>query len=156
MKYRIFTLILAMVLVGFLFCSCAAEAPTDESVQAQQEAPVTKIQRVTDSERKLNEESLKIFTIDPNASIENIPDESVPLAAAPVEGPLTKRDAESIAVQHAGFEINQVSFLFTKLVEDVNIAYFEVNFRFGTYEYEINVHPKTGEILAFTKADING
>lgn len=156
MKYRNFTLILALTLVISLFCGCAAQAPATEEISAEQVAPVTEIRRVADPNRKLEEESLKIFTIDPNAPVENIPDESVPLAAAPNEGSLTKRDAESVAIHHAGFEIDQVSFLFTKLVEDAEVPHYEVNFRVGNDEYEITVHPESGEILQFNKANIGG
>jgi len=155
MKYRIFTLILAMVLIVSLFCGCAAAAPAAESVPPQQEAPAIDIPRVADSDRKINEESLRIFTIDPNAPIENIPDESIPLAAAPSDGSLTKRDAESIAVQYAGFDMNQISFLYTKLDDDDGISHYEVNFRVGTDEYEIDVHAETGEILEFSRENIN-
>lgn len=156
MKYRIFTLILAMVLVVSLFSGCATEAPTVETTPSQQESTVSTPQRVADSNRKINEESLKIFTIDPDAPVEMIPDESVPLAAAPSDGSLTKRDAETIAIHYAGFEVNQVSFLYTKLDTDEEIAHYEVNFRVGNDEYEIDVHPETGEILEFSKENING
>lgn len=156
MKYRNFTLILAMVLVISLLCGCAAQAPAAEEIHTEPEAPVTQIRRVADPNRKLEEESLKIFTIDPNSPIENIPDESVPLAAAPSDSPLTKRDAESVAIHHAGFEIDQVSFLFTKLVEDAEVPHYEVNFRVGSDEYEITVHPESGEILQFSKTNIGG
>ena len=155
MKYRIFTLILAMVLIVSLFCGCSAETPAVENVPTLQEAAVAP-QRVADSSRKVEEDSAIIYSMDPNAPIVRIPDESVPLAAAPGDGTLTKRDAESIGVQHAGFEINQVSFLFTKLVENEDGQHYEVNFRVGADEYEINVHPETGEILEYSKVNING
>lgn len=155
MKYRIFALILTIALVVSLFCGCAAQAPAAANVQPDENIVSAERQRVADSNRKINEESVRIFTMDPNAPLEIIPDASVPLASAPVDGPLTKRDAESIGVHYAGFEINQVSFLFTKEDEDDGIAVYEVNFRVGEYEYEIDVHAETGEILEFSKENIH-
>lgn len=104
----------------------------------------------------------RIFTIDPNAvdetTVTEIPEEPVPLASVPLdispEDPLTKRDAETIAIQYAGLTHNDVSFLFTKEESDNGILLYEVNFRSGHYEYEIEVHAETGEIYTYEKEDI--
>ena len=151
MKYRIFALILVMIIIATQLCGCAAQAPATESVATVEETIAVDNIRIADPNRKVNEASLKIYTIDPDATFENIPDENVPLAAAPSGGTLTKRDAEAIALDHAGFDNDQVSFLFTKLVSDEEIAHYEVTFRVGNDAYEIDVHSETGEILELSK-----
>lgn len=159
MKYHIFTLMLTMVMVTSLFVGCSTQSPAaaEDTVPASENSLYSAIPRAPDpdSTRKINEESARIYSIDPNAPTEEIPDETVPLAPAPTDGSLTKREAEAIALQYAGFDVNQISFLYTKYDPDGGIAQYEVNFREGDYEYEIMVHAETGEILEFDKDHIH-
>lgn len=159
MKYRIFSLMLTMGLVISLFAGCSTHSPAtaEDTMSAAEKASSSALPEapIPDSTREINEESVRIYSIDPNAPIEEIPDETVPLAPAPTDGSLTKRDAEAIALQHAGFDFNQISFLYTKYDPDDGIDQYEVNFREGDYEYEIMVHAETGEILEFDKDHIH-
>ena len=149
MKYRTFAMILCMILMISLFTGCAAvasEAPKQAAVTME---PAAASAPIAVPNRKINEESAKIFTLDPNASdTVNIDDAPVPLAPAP-EGELTRRDAEDIALAHAGFDRMEVSFLFSEKEMDDGVVYFEVSFRQGAASYEYEIHEKTGEILAF-------
>lgn len=142
MKLRTMIAILIAIVALTLLTGCA-KADT-----AKDSRPVLDVAVIADANRPTEEASLKIFTVDPNAPVE-IPDESVPLASA-YEGrgeQITKREAEAFAIAHAGLGHDQISFLYTKLLEDAEIPCYRVEFKHGATAYSILVDAATGEIL---------
>lgn len=127
-------------------------AVTEPAVMATEPAPTAPVEVVPDA----GEYDIKIYALDPEATV-IIPDEPVPLASAetlpPARGPVTKRQAEAIAIQASGLTQEHVSFLFTKEDRDDGVDLFEVSFRSGFYEYEFEIAAETGEILTFEKED---
>ena len=74
--------------------------------------------------------------------------------AAPASGTaaaITKEDAQRIALEHAGFAADQVSWLHTEYDRDDGIDHYDVDFYQGGYEYDYEIHAKTGEILKSEK-----
>ena len=61
---------------------------------------------------------------------------------------LTKEDACSIALSHAGFSADQVTFLQADYDWDNGIPHYEVEFYKDKTQYDYNIHAKTGEILS--------
>ena len=124
-------------------------APPTEPAAAEPTAPVAVVPDA-------GEYDIKIYALDPEATVV-IPDESVPLASAetlpPAGGPVTKRQAEAIAIQAAGLTQEHVSFLFTKEDVEDGIPVFEITFRSGFNEYEFEIAAETGEILSFEMED---
>ena len=143
MKLRTMITILIAIMALTLLTGCGKVDTANE------ERLVLDVAVVAEPERPTEEHSLKIYTIDPNAPVE-IPDESVPLAST-FEGrgeQITKREAEAFAIAHAGFGHDQISFLYSKLLEDAEIPCYSVEFKHGTTSYAILVDAATGEILA--------
>ena len=64
---------------------------------------------------------------------------------------LTAEEAERIALKRADFTAEQVTALHTEYEIDDGIVYYDVQFRMDSYEYEIEVHAETGEILSFER-----
>ena len=133
---------LALVILALLLTGCAAaESAPSLSVVAEP-----------------GEYDVKIYTMDPDGTI-SIPEESVPLASAAElspthEGPVTKRQAEALAIQHASLTQDDVSFLFSKEDVEDGIDVIEVSFRSGTYSYEFEIDASTAEISSYEKEDI--
>ena len=145
--FIIFAVAALLLLVG-----CAANA----APMPAEPAPIAVIPEPS-------EYAIKIYTMNPEEVI--IPDESVPMAAPdeaipaptaaewiPESGtPLTKRQAEALALNRAGLSQSDVSFLYTEKDMDDGIEVFEVYFRSGDYEYEIEIAIETSEIISFEK-----
>lgn len=74
---------------------------------------------------------------------------SVTEAAAP----LTKEEAQAIALRHAGFTADQVTRLRTEYEIDDGVPRFEVTFRQGKWEYDYEINTNTGEILSYDRDD---
>lgn len=79
--------------------------------------------------------------------------ETLPPAPSVHTAALTKEEAEAIALKHAGFTENQVSYLRTEYDLDHRIPEYDVEFREGRWEYEYEIHAETGTILSFEKDD---
>ena len=76
--------------------------------------------------------------------------QSAPAEAAPQ---LTAEQAQVIALTHAGFTAEQVSFLRTEPELYDRVPHYDVEFREGRWEYEYEIHAETGEILSFERDD---
>lgn len=151
MKKRIALWILAVMLLSMLM-GCGQKAPAQEVQVAveptqAQEAPS---QEVLDEPPVVGAEEYQpqIIVMAPGAEVE-IPEESVPLASsyAPESNEITKREAEAIAISYAGFENNEISFLYTKYCSENGITYYQVEFRQAGDPYTIRVDAVSGEIL---------
>ena len=64
---------------------------------------------------------------------------------------VTKEQAEDIALEYAGFSREQVSGLRTEYEIDDGISQYSVEFRGDGWEFEFEIHEKTGKILSFDK-----
>lgn len=142
-------LMLALLAAVFLLTGCAAAvAPPPTETAPTDPAPIAVVAEPGDYD-------VKIYTMDPN-TVTDIPDESVPLSSSAVlsteiEGPLTKRQAEAMAIQYAGLTHEDVLFLFSKEDMEDGIPVFEVSFRSGEYSYEFEIARDTAEILTYEK-----
>ena len=74
--------------------------------------------------------------------------ESTAVPAESVFKPVTKEQAEQIALDHLGFSKNQVTRLHTEYEIDDGIGHYDVQFHSGEWEYEFEIHAETGKILS--------
>lgn len=79
--------------------------------------------------------------------------ETLPSAPSVHATALSKEEAEAIALKHAGFSKDQVSYLRTEYDRDDRVPEYDVEFREGRWEYEYEIHAETGAILSFDKDD---
>ena len=154
MKTYIRPAMLVLAVLMFLLTGCAAHVPAPAAVPVPEETVPSPLSVVAEP----GEYDVRIYTIDPDEPIA-VPDAPVPLAPAPElstdhEGPVTKRQAEAIAIAHAGLTQEDVSFLFTKEDHEDGVKVFEVNFRSGYNEYEFEIVADSGEIYSYDKEDI--
>ena len=66
---------------------------------------------------------------------------------------LTAEEAQSIALNHAGFAADQVRFLRTEPELRDRVPHYDVEFAEGRWEYEYEIHAETGAVLSFEKDD---
>lgn len=66
---------------------------------------------------------------------------------------LTKEEAQAIALEHAGFTADQVSWLRTDYEIDDGIPQYEVQFHQGLWEYDYEINAETGAILSYDRDD---
>ena len=64
---------------------------------------------------------------------------------------ITKEQAENIALEYAGLTREQVSGLRTEFEIDDGISQYNIEFRQDGWEYEFEIHEKTGKILSYDK-----
>lgn len=76
-----------------------------------------------------------------------------PAPTQSTSAPLTKEQAEAIALQAAGFTADQVTRLRTEYEIDDGIPRFEVQFRQGRWEYDYEINANTGAILSYDRDD---
>ncbi len=79
----------------------------------------------------------------------------VPTAPAPTGIPsvepgqmLTPQEAQSIALEHAGFTEEEVVGLHATIEIEDGIPFYEVEFRNGHIEYEYHIHGESGKVLS--------
>ena len=66
---------------------------------------------------------------------------------------LTKKEAQEVVLNHAGFTEDEVKWLWTRYDRFERVPHYEVQFRQGRLEYEYEVHADTGTILSFDVDD---
>ena len=123
------SLVLSFVLVLALFAGCTVEEKLDR-VEDRAEA------FVENQEEKV-EQYLESVVETPQTS----------LAAEAI----TKEQAENIALEYVGLNREQVSGLRTEFEIDDGISQYNVEFRMDGWEYEFEIHEKTGKILSYDK-----
>lgn len=125
MKIRVLTLLLiaALLLTG---CSAAMGQRLDAAGDALED----RIEAVGDA-------------------IENAVNPASHTAAAEI----TREQAQTIALEHAGFTADQVTSLRTEYEIDDGIARYEVQFRQGRWEYDYEINAGTGTILSYDRDD---
>lgn len=78
---------------------------------------------------------------------------SQPEGAAGTQAELTREEAEAIALKHAGFTADQVTYLRTEYEIDDGRPQYEVQFHQDRWEYDYEIDAQTGKILSFDKDD---
>ena len=76
-----------------------------------------------------------------------------PALAVTSAATLTEAEATAIALEHAGFTADQVSFLNIEPELLDRSPHYDVEFREGRWEYELEIHAETGAVLSFEKDD---
>lgn len=66
---------------------------------------------------------------------------------------ITREEAQTRALNHAGFTADQVTGLRTEYEIDDGIPRYEVQFRQGRWEYDYEINANTGEILSYDRDD---
>ena len=66
---------------------------------------------------------------------------------------ITAEQAQSIALEHAGFTSDQVTRLHVEYEIDHGVPHYDVEFHEGQWEYDYEIHAETGEILSYEKDD---
>jgi hypothetical protein len=89
------------------------------------------------------------------------PRESDPVAPTPAATPaqssvtesvyITREDAVSIALKHAGLTLNQANRLRAEFDYDHGRPEYDVDFDCNGYAYDYEIHAETGEILSVNK-----
>ena len=69
------------------------------------------------------------------------------------ENTITAEEAESIALEHAGFTADEVTGLHSQYDLDDGVPEYEVEFRADGWEYEYEIHAETGDIRAYDRDD---
>lgn len=64
---------------------------------------------------------------------------------------LTEAEAKAAALKHAGVKEKDVTGLRVKYEVDDGVAQYDVDFRHGDYEYDYEIHAKTGKVLSYDK-----
>ena len=77
--------------------------------------------------------------------------DSIPTAATEQATRLTAKQAEDIALQHAGLRAETVTALRSVFDWDDGRPEWEVDFRVGRTEYEYTIHAETGRILEWDR-----
>ena len=67
--------------------------------------------------------------------------------------PVTREEAEAIALDHAGLTADQVTGLRTEYEIDDGIPRYEVQFRHDRWEYDYEINANTGELLSWDRDD---
>ena len=66
-------------------------------------------------------------------------------------GFIGKEKAKSIALAHAGYKASSVDFFKVHLDSDDGITIYEIEFAVGDYEFEYEIHARTGKILDYDR-----
>ena len=64
---------------------------------------------------------------------------------------LTREEAQKIALEHAGFTLEQVKYLETELDRDDGKLHYDVDFEKDGYDYDYEIDAATGKILKSQK-----
>lgn len=70
-------------------------------------------------------------------------------AAQTVSPALDVEEAKAVAVAHAGFSVQEVSFSKTKLEKEHRMLVYEIEFYKDGMEYEYEIDAETGEIIKY-------
>ena len=143
--------ILIAILVLTVFAGCGKKETAESPARAAANIPSDRsLTIVPDTTLPDEEHNVQFYQIGESAEEEVlIAEEAVPLAPAPKNGAVTKRQAEAIAIASAGFNQDSVAFLHTKYVsEDVDSPYFRISFQNNGANYVILVDEATGAIFS--------
>lgn len=126
MKIRICAALLIAVLALSLMAGCAAAAPESASKSPEQ-------------------------TVKTALSAATVP--VTPETAAPAAEFITQDEAVALALSHAGFTDQEVSFFRVEPELYDRVPHYDVEFQEGYWEYEYEIHAQTGAVISFEKDD---
>ena len=147
MKKRLFAMILCF-LIGLSGCDLA-------QVEAGLDAAEEKAERkVEAAAREIAEEVLP-----PVKTEEDNPKQPKTAKETPAEPGkqeaqvqrLSREDAETIALEHAKLNREQMKYLRSEYDRDDGVPEYEVSFHHDRFEYEYEIHAETGAIRSFEK-----
>ena len=134
----------------------------EERLDAVEDAAEAKIEAMEDAvERRVTMPEEPVPTAEaPQTDAPAAKPEPVPAPPArPAEKPqadvsaakLTKEEAESIALSHAGLTAGEVTRLHTEYDVDDGVPEYDVDFHAGGFEYDYEIHAETGAVLKAEK-----
>lgn len=152
MKIRTCAALLITVLVLSLLAGCAAHA-VEEKLDTVEDAVEHRLDVIEDAV-----EDAVTQAVTPEPSVPAPPETTPPETAAPAvteaaPAQLTGEEAQAIALEHAGFTPEQVTYLRADYEIDDGVPQYDVEFHQGRWEYEYEIHAETGKILSFEKDD---
>lgn len=78
---------------------------------------------------------------------------SEPSAATSATASISREQAEAIALEHAGFTADQVTYLHTDYEIDDGIPQYEIEFHQDRWEYDYEINAENGDIISFSRDD---
>ena len=149
MKKSKLMMLLLILTVLTLFMGCGAPARETEP-QSVTEVQITV---VPDNHLEEDEYDPKIFGIDDIVPQLEIPDESVPLSPVYLDlsDGASEREAEALAIYHAGLRNEDVSYLHSRYEEDVDVPYYHVEFRSQEAPYKVWIQASNGAVILYEK-----
>ena len=138
--------VLSLVLVLTLFAGCTVE----EKLERVEDRAESFVERQEDKAEQYLDSKLQ-STLSTQSTQGAQATEPTQGAQSLSEEPVTKEQAEEIALQYAGFSRDQVTGLRTEFEIDDGISQYNVEFRLDGWEYEFEIHEKTGKILSYDK-----
>ena len=107
-------------------------------------------------EYKIHAETGEVLQSKAEPKGKQAPSEPAPSATpAPTPAPaveqLTKEQAQQIALKHAGLSQSQVTRLRTEFDYDDGVPEYSVEFRYNGWEYDYEIHARSGKILEWDK-----
>ena len=122
----IVTILLTVLLLGST-CGCASAGRT---LDAMEDAAENRLDVIEETAKSKIQEALDLTE---------------------PETALTRHDAQSIALKHAGLTADQVTNLRTEYDIDDGVPEYHVEFNYGGQEYEYEIHAQTGDILSLDR-----
>ncbi len=148
MKQRISTALMFMVLLTLLLTACDSQA-LDAKLDVVEDAVEQRLDVIEDT----IEGEVRITPAPvPKEDLPERPQNTVsqePESAAL----LTKEQAQAIALEYAGVSADDVTWLRVEYDADDGVPEYDVQFRYGRWEYEYEIHAETGALLSFDKDD---
>lgn len=161
MKIRFFAVLLLAALCILCFAGCGAAA--NEQLDTMEDVVEYRLDAAEDA---IEAQVEAIITDDPVPAApapaeqpvptEPVPTEPVSTEPAPivVTSLLLKDDAKKVALEHAGFTIDQVQGLHAELDTDNGKLEYEVEFYVDRCEYSYEIDAATGAVISWEK-DLN-
>ena len=131
MKHLTALLLVFSLLLSLAGCSAAGAA---QALDAAEDRVEEKLDTVEDSVKRSVRKALTPESV-------AVPEESF-------FDPVTKENAEQIALDHLGLSKHQVTRLHTEYEIDNGTGHYDVQFRSGDWDYEFEIHAETGKILS--------
>lgn len=139
-----YSIVLLLVTTIALFTACSMRDveerldAAEDAVEDRMDAAEDKIEGDEENTNKTTQDSLENAQPTDNPDGEN-------------EGEITKEEAETIALGHAGFTADSVLRLHTEYEIDDGVPEYDVRFDKDGWEYDYSIHAQTGAILSHDK-----
>ena len=155
---------LTAVLLVFVLMLTMAGCSTVHALQKLDAAEERMEDRLDMAEEKLEDSLRQAAAPAPETMPADIPVQTLPEAteaasvpadtksgAVKTDQPLTREQAQQIALDYLGVTADQVTRLRTGYEIDDGIPQYDVEFIRGDWEYEFEIHGETGKILSYDK-----